>query len=72
MVENSYSDFQMIFFDVFVNTIAPISGKKLLITVNADKVGAPGGMHATPGRFLKLGALRSLLRLCLGQNAPHL
>ena len=28
-------------------------------------------VHAPPGKFLKLGTLRSLLRLCLGQNATR-
>ena len=28
--------------------------------------------HAPPGKFLKLGTLRSLLRPCLGQNATRI
>ena len=35
------------------------------------KLGGSGG-HAPPGKFLKLGTLRSLLRPCLGQNATRI
>ena len=41
------------------------------IRLSANKLGGSGGM-LSPGKFLKLGTLRSLLRPCLGQNTTRI
>ena len=50
-----------------VSTILDWYGHCVCVSVN--KLGGGWG-HAPPGKFLKLGTLRSLLRPCLGQKKP--